>query len=128
MDELRIGFLGNVTGYETGGLPEGDSVQQALWDLGKLIKVTKALKSCFLQVGEPDVQRFLNEMIDTRKNFGYLVILRGQLRAVMLHRIGMRLNRSDLMRAGENHFSRTYYMNCNLPYSNIYSRGGVNGM
>ena len=58
-----------------------------------------------------------------RKNqkVAYLNILMNQLKAVLIHRIGMRLNRGELMRAGENMLSRTYFMNANLPYSTIYS-------
>jgi hypothetical protein len=42
------------------------------------------------------------------------------LKAIMLHRIGMRLNQENLMKAGENEFSKMWFLNANTPYCTIY--------
>ena len=63
----------------------------------------------------------LEELSHTNPKLKYLMNLLNQIHAILMHRIGMRLNRPELMRAGENQYSRTYFMNANLPYSIIYS-------
>ena len=66
-------------------------------------------------------QNILIHLSQSNKKLKYLLILQSQLHAILLHRIGMCLNKYELMRVGENQYSRTYYINANLPYSIIYS-------
>ena len=62
----------------------------------------------------------LAELTEQNLNLKYLIQLQRCMKSIKLFRIGMRLNRPDLMKAGVTEFSKLYFLNCNIPYTTIY--------
>ena len=75
-------------------------------------------------VSKPNSDK-LNDIITSfeskNENFAYSLIFLSQMKSISLHRIGMRLNRNSLIKAGEDCFSKLWFMNANLPYCTIYA-------
>ena len=62
----------------------------------------------------------LSKWAEKNENLAYLIILRRFMKSILMHCIGMRLNRNDLINTGEDYFSQLWFLNCNLPYTTIY--------
>ena len=54
------------------------------------------------------------ELSEKNLNLKYLINLQRCMKALTLFRIGMRLNRSDLMSAGIKEFSKLCFLNCKI--------------
>ena len=62
----------------------------------------------------------LRNWSEKNQNMKYMaLVLRKNLKAIIIHHLGVRLNRPDLIYAGEAEFSKLYFLNMNLPYCTI---------